>query len=225
MPPVRFMFLCASSAILATMLTAPALAAQQSVRIVDGDTIELSGIVYRLHGIDAPEAGQTCMTAAGAQWPCGKSAISALEGLALGKAVKCDSRGQDDYGRTIGVCTVNNVDLNAAMVSNGYAWAFRKYSADYGKAEDEARARKVGVWQAQTQTPWEYRAAKWEVAKQDAPEGCPIKGNISKNGNIYHAPWSPWYLKTKVSLDQGERWFCSESDAVKAGWRAPYWGR
>lgn len=182
MPTVRFMFLCASSAILATLLTAPALAAQQSVRIVDGDTIELSGIVYRLHGIDAPEAGQTCMTAAGAQWPCGKSAISALEDLALGKTVKCDSRGQDDHGRTIGVCTVNNVDLNAAMVSNGYAWAFRKYSTDYSKAEDDARVRKVGVWQAQTQTPWEYRAAKWEVAKQDARRDVQLRVTFRRTG-------------------------------------------
>lgn len=122
------------------------------------------------------------LTAAGAQWPCGKSAISALEALALGKAVKCDSRGQDDHGLTIGVCTVNNVDLNAAMVSKGYAWAFRKYSTDYSKAEDDARVRKVGVWQAQTQTPWEYRAAKWEVAKQDARRDVQLRVTFRRTG-------------------------------------------
>lgn len=52
MPSVRFILLCVLSAILGELLLAPALAVEQSVRIVDGDTIELSGIVYRLHGID-----------------------------------------------------------------------------------------------------------------------------------------------------------------------------
>ena len=45
-------------------------------------------------------------------------------------------------------------------------------------------------------------------------------GNISKNGNIYHPPWSPWYTKTKISTEKGERWFCSEREAIDAGWRA-----
>ena len=56
-------------------------------------------------------------------------------------------------------------------------------------------------------------------------KGCPIKGTISKNGRIYHAPWPPWYKRTKVSLNKGERWFCSEREALDAGWRAPVWWR
>lgn len=38
------------------LLCSPVLAAA-SPRVVDGDTLELNGIVYWLHGIDAPEAG------------------------------------------------------------------------------------------------------------------------------------------------------------------------
>ncbi len=30
-------------------------------RIIDGDTIEIGGARIRLHGIDAPEAGQSCL--------------------------------------------------------------------------------------------------------------------------------------------------------------------
>lgn len=30
------------------------------LRVIDGDTIERSGVRIRLHGIDAPEAGQKC---------------------------------------------------------------------------------------------------------------------------------------------------------------------
>ncbi len=50
---------------------------------------------------------------------------------------------------------------------------------------------------------------------------CPIKGNISKTGErIYHTPWSPWYSRTKINEATGERWFCDESEAAAAGWRA-----
>ena len=206
-------------------LCSSALYASSSVRVIDGDTIDVGGIVYRLHGIDAPEAGQKCDLATGRTWSCGQEAIAAMEGLALGKDVICDNRGQDGYGRTIGVCKVGPTDLNSTMVERGYAWAFVKYSEDYARVEDRARQNHVGVWQAETETPWDYRAHKWDVAKQDAPDGCPIKGNISNNGHIYHAPWSPWYGRTKVSVKQGERWFCSEKEAVEAGWRAPFWGR
>ncbi|EJC75764.1 micrococcal nuclease-like nuclease [Rhizobium leguminosarum bv. trifolii WSM2012] len=206
-------------------LSASNLQASTQVRVVDGDTLEVAGIVYRLHGIDAPEAGQTCNDVGGGQWQCGKEAIATLEGLALGNDVICDNRGGLDlYGRTIGVCKVAGKDLNSIMIQTGHAWAFRRYSQDYVGLEDVAHESHLGIWQADTETPWHYRAHKWEVAKQEAPEGCPIKGNISKNGHIYHAPWSPWYTKTKVNAKDGERWFCTEKEAVDAGWRAPYWG-
>ena len=51
---------------------------------------------------------------------------------------------------------------------------------------------------------------------------CVIKGNINdKNERIYHLPGDPWYAKTKLDPSKGERWFCSEKEAVAAGWRTP----
>lgn len=212
------------SAIVLTPIAAfPAMA--DTVHVVDGDTIQISGATFRLHGIDAPEAGQLCNDGQGGTWRCGDEATRHLEDL-IGNAVpRCDDRGLDDYDRVIAVCVVNGIELNRAMVSDGYAWAFRRFSQDYAVDEDGAAHRGVQIWQASTQTAWEYRAEKWEVALQEAPKGCPIKGNISDNGHIYHPPWSPWYAKTKVSKDKGERWFCSEREALDAGWRAPIWGR
>lgn len=195
-----------------------------SARVVDGDTIEISGIRYRLHGIDAPEAGQSCAKKGGGNWPCGREAISAMEDIVSAGTVTCEDRGQDGYGRTIGICRVGGLDINKSMVERGLAWAFVKYSRDYEGEETVARNQRKGVWQADTETPWDFRSHKWDVAKQDSPDNCPIKGNISKQGMVYHAPWSPWYTKTKVSLKDGERWFCSEDEAVKAGWRVPIWG-
>jgi hypothetical protein len=50
--------------------------------------------------------------------------------------------------------------------------------------------------------------------------GCVIKGNISSIGErIYHVPGQRYYDKTIINWNKGERWFCSEQEAVRAGWR------
>ena len=49
---------------------------------------------------------------------------------------------------------------------------------------------------------------------------CAIKGNISSSGKrIYHMPGQRYYDATKISVIKGERWFCTEQEAVRAGWR------
>ena len=51
--------------------------------------------------------------------------------------------------------------------------------------------------------------------------GCNIKGNISHNtGNkVYHLPGMEDYESTEIDPAKGEKWFCSESDAIANGWR------
>jgi endonuclease YncB( thermonuclease family) len=53
------------------------------------------------------------------------------------------------------------------------------------------------------------------------PSRCPIKGNISRSGRIYHLPGGATYDRTLIDESRGERWFCSEDEARAAGWRAP----
>lgn len=192
------------------------------VRIIDGDTIEIGEISYRLNGIDAPEVGQKCPKPSGT-WNCGDQAIKELASLAEDRVVECVAHSQDGYGRTLATCYVDGRDIGAVMVSSGYAWAFVKYSHAYISEEAQAKSEHLGVWQGDAMPPWEYRAEKWANAEQEAPEGCPIKGNISGNGRIYHPPWSPWYSRTRINEAKGEKWFCSEAEAVAAGWRAPHW--
>ncbi len=136
------------------------------------------------------------------------------------KRVTCRSAGVDKYDRVLGTCSVDGVDLNAEMVRRGYAWAFVKYSTAYVAVEREARAAAAGVWQGEAEAPWIFRENRWKVAEGAAPDGCAIKGNITENGHIYHMPWSPWYGRVKVDPAQGERWFCSETEAQRAGWRS-----
>lgn len=196
-------------------------------KVIDGDTLVVGAVVVRLHGIDAPEMGQTCRDAEGVGYDCGAEARDRLSELADGRPVACRGETSDGYGRRLAVCaTTDAPDLGAALVREGLAWAFVRYSDDYRALEREARQRPAGLWSGSAQPPWDYRARRWEVAVATAPDRCPIKGNINRQGErIYHAPWSPWYLKTKVSERQGERWFCSEAEAVAAGFRPPYWTR
>jgi phosphatidylserine/phosphatidylglycerophosphate/cardiolipin synthase-like enzyme len=57
-------------------------------------------------------------------------------------------------------------------------------------------------------------------AKAAAPAGCAIKGNISRQGErIFHKPGEQFYDRVQVDKSAGERWFCSEAEAVAAGWR------
>ena len=49
----------------------------RAVVIVDGDTLRIGDVAYRLNGIDAPEAGQKCLTERGKRWACGEAAMEA----------------------------------------------------------------------------------------------------------------------------------------------------
>ena len=194
-----------------------------TVHIVDGDTLDVDGTRYRINGIDAPEAGQKCKTERGKDWACGTAATNALFAITKGKTVRCDSLAVDSYGRDIGRCYAGKTDIAKAMVTQGMAWAFLKFSDEYEGTQNIAKSAKRGIWRGKAQPAWVFRATKWEIASQKSPNGCPIKGNISPNGKIYHPPWSPWYNRTRINTSKGERWFCDEDEALKAGWRAPRW--
>ena len=47
---------------------------------------------------------------------------------------------------------------------------------------------------------------------------CNIKGNVNSNGEkFYHCPNYPTYGRTNVRTNEGDRWFCSEAEAIQAG--------
>ncbi|WP_082496406.1 sunset domain-containing protein [Aminobacter sp. DSM 101952] len=50
---------------------------------------------------------------------------------------------------------------------------------------------------------------------------CNIKGNVSQNNGqrIYHVQGQRYCEETRTSQSQGERWFCSEAEARRVGWR------
>lgn len=197
-------------------------------RVVDGDTIDVGGARIRLHGVDAPESGQSCV-AQGARWPCGRRATRALAGRLGGRTVVCEERDRDRYGRIVAVCRQDGRDINAWMVAEGWALAYRRYSREYVDEESSARAARKGIWRGEFVAPWDWRRGKRlrGAARTASPEAntastrCNIKGNISHNSGrrIYHMPGDQHYARTRIDPPRGERWFCSEAEARAAGWR------
>ncbi|PQO24852.1 hypothetical protein C2I36_00565 [Rhodobacteraceae bacterium WD3A24] len=128
-----------------------------SVRVIDGDTLELNGQRIRLHAIDAPERSQRCASADGGNWNCAAAAERRLRQLVSGSNMRCAQRDTDRYGRLVAVCYADGVDVNEVLVREGLAWAYRQYGRDYVGAERRARNEARGIWQAETMPPWEYR--------------------------------------------------------------------
>ncbi|WP_406235740.1 thermonuclease family protein [Isoptericola jiangsuensis] len=124
--------------------------------VVDGDTIEIRGVRIRLAGVDAPESSQQCGKA-GEEWPCGQKAALALSDWLGSRTVSCNPAGNDRYQRTLARCFVGTEDVQAWLVLNGWALAYRQYSTDYVAAEEVAQARRAGVWVSEFTMPWKWR--------------------------------------------------------------------
>jgi len=125
--------------------------------VIDGDTVEIRGTRIRLHGIDAPESRQLCTRPSGQSWRCGQQAALALSDRIGRRSVICVARDTDRYGRTIAVCSQDGIDLNAWMVAEGWAVAYRQYSRDYVLADTEARSAGRNIWSGTFVMPWDWR--------------------------------------------------------------------
>ncbi len=203
----------------------------ESVRLIGIDSEELS----------ATDQRQKCLA------DLAKSeADKMLKGKKIGFESDPVSGERDKYNRLLGYIFVDGTNFNKYMVENGFAHEYTynkqnyKYQSELKAAENQAKVAKKGLWsgdlcQAATapsgdstvsaSTPASQSTAPTGSAKVgeiippvDPPAGCLIKGNISSSDKIYHNPGGSFYDRTKIS-EPGERWFCSEEEAVAAGWR------
>ena len=111
----------------------------------------------------------------------------------------------------------------------GHALDWPRYSKGaFAGEQAAAKADRLGIWAGTFQFPWDWRAAQSgadttpiaPLISTTTAGGCNIKGNIYKKGDrIYHVPGQKYHDKTVISERDGERWFCSEDEARKAGWR------
>lgn len=119
------------------------------VRVMDGDTIEVSmdGETHRVRyiGIDAPEAGM----------PCASEAAAKNRELVDGKTVRLekDVSETDRYGRLLRYVYVGDLMVNAEMVRSGYAQAATyppdvRYQDLFVRLQQEAQKAGLGCWGA-----------------------------------------------------------------------------
>lgn len=134
--------------------------------VYDGDTVLVvtrsdGRLKVRLYGIDAPETRKPDRVAQ----PFGSQAKRVLMYKLLGREVLLEVRERDQYGRAVAVVRQGQRDINAEMVAEGMAWAYRHYldgpyASRYIGLEEQARRRRLGLWrQSNPQPPWEFRQA------------------------------------------------------------------
>ncbi len=168
-------------------------------KIIDGDSLEVvcNGLrkEVRLAGIDAPEFNQ----------PYGNEAAHFLSSLVLDTTVDLIEKGQDTYGRVLGVIIVHGRILNREMVRAGYAWHYAKHY------REEAKAAKRGLWaDPKPIAPWDFRhegarqsvsTSKNQTQAIAVPEtGGPIEQTgelVSFNTKTlkYHCPSCEWAIR------------------------------
>lgn len=134
------------------------------VSVADGDTFTVLDSTrtqhrIRLQGIDAPERRQ----------PYSNVSRQHLAELVAGKTVTVNRAKRDRYGRIVGTVLVDGRDVGLEQVRAGLAWHYKYYQmeqtpgdrARYAHAEEQARARRVGLWQEPNAiAPWEYRRGR-----------------------------------------------------------------
>ncbi|MCF6321600.1 MAG: thermonuclease family protein [Rhizobiaceae bacterium] len=129
--------------------------------VVDGDTIRINGQKVRLHGIDAPETSQRCISTTGVRIRCGVQSARYLKRILRNNAeVTCKFVDRDRHGRFVGDCyRGDGKSLSAAMVRAGHALDWPKYSRRaYSTQQNRARVEKRGLWASRFEKPWDYRS-------------------------------------------------------------------
>jgi micrococcal nuclease len=195
-------------------------------RVVDGDTIEvlMAGTTYKVRyiGVDTPETVDPRRPVG-----CyGREASERNRQLVEEKTVvlEKDVSETDKYGRLLRYVWVDGEMVNALLVQEGYAIASTyppdvKYQELFLGLQREARDAGLGLWGPACPSPTAPSATG--VCDYSGTDQPVVKGNISQSTGekIYHVPGGEFYDKTVIDEPAGERWFCTEQEAVAAGWR------
>ena len=129
---------------------------EKKIQVIDGDTIYIGKLKYRLFGIDAPEIKQICEKD-NIKIKCGVIAKNVLKNKIADKIPECVVKDKDRYQRLVAECFIGKESLSKFMVREGYAVAYTQYSKDFIEDEKYAKENKLGIWSMNFQIPSEYR--------------------------------------------------------------------
>jgi endonuclease YncB( thermonuclease family) len=127
-------------------------------KISDGDTLTIINsdkklVKIRLYGIDSPETKQKF----------GSDSKEFLANKINGKYITVDVIDIDRYKRSVSRIFLDDLDINRAMIENGYAWVYSQYCkiperAEWEQLQETAKADKKGLWQEENPIPpWKWR--------------------------------------------------------------------
>lgn len=122
-----------------------------------GDSVVVGGVLIRLRGIAAPVPGQICRNRYGRSYDCFATARAVLANLIEGRTVACRVEYTSSRGENIGRCGVG-IDLSAAMVVRGWAFAMHGLTPNYARVETYAQTHRRGMWSGHVEKPWQWEA-------------------------------------------------------------------
>lgn len=172
----------------------------QVERIIDGDTFIIEGNrQIRLMSVNAPEVGL-----------CGSDQATAkLTELISNKKVRLEGEINDHFGRFLALVYVDDQLINEQIILSGWA----RFTSTASSASEilksafqQAKNQKLGVFSSLC-----YQTTNSKNSK------CNIKGNVREGKKTYFFPGCGNYSNVALELDQGDQWFCSEKDALSAG--------
>lgn len=174
---MRHLAIALTLALAPAVQAAPAEVITGKASVVDADTIVIAGRKIRLHGIDAPEAGQKCRYANGKSYRCGRVATNMLIRQIGKDQVTCTLIERDRYNRSIGRCFVVGrnrngrwaIDLSAVLVAGGWALAYRKYDESLLALQAWAKRDKAGMFKGTFVPPWEHRKGRRQKHAKQKP--------------------------------------------------------
>jgi endonuclease YncB( thermonuclease family) len=136
------------------------------IAVMDGDTIMVlhdgAKIKIRMANIDAPEKDQVF----------GMQSRQSLLEMVQKKLVHINSQAVDQYGRVVGLVSVDGRSVNEEQVKRGMAWEYSHFHSDrnYIALQSEAQQARRGLWgQSSPLAPWQWRKTHPSV-KSDSPQ-------------------------------------------------------
>lgn len=217
------------------------------VNVVDGTLIEvdIAGQLFRVRylGVELTQSTETSvpsLTQVALEFNRFLVAGRAVE-------LERGSTETDITGNLLRYVYVDGEMVNMALLTNGYVTVSSfpvdfEYKMQFLLAEENAKGSARGIWAATlgggigtpspgaTATPvQQFGGGTLPSAPSGLGHGpcdfsgtsdAVIKGNVdTRTGErTYHVPGSLFYSTTVVDEAQGDRWLCTEVDAVQAGW-------
>ena len=139
------------------------------VSVVTADTLNAQGHYIKLYGVAAPSITQTCANRRGESYYCGKQAALWLESWLTTNPVTCRVISEKN-GNMLGVCSLGQYDIGAALVNAGWAVADTRETEIYVPYEQNAQNNRDGLWQGKFYKPWD-----WEAIQHRKPQYKIIK--------------------------------------------------